>query len=174
MPFHARKNTQGFPAKPTGVLMSEFRPGALPPGFSRLADQIMRTAPGYLPMLRALETGALALVILRRESPASTLRDFAARRQPALALIKDDDAQPTGPAGWRCAARLRRCADCAVIGGSAREVSRYSAALSATGGARLVLVNTDPPHEAAWSAWFARFCPVIGAEAPPAAAEDQR
>jgi hypothetical protein len=160
--------------------MSALRPGALPPGFARLLAQAARLAPHLLPLLRACEAGTLALVVLERASPASALRDVEARRRPVVVLVGDDDHASTGLGGWRCAGRLRQCADFATIHGTAAEAAHYAAATQdALAGFRVALIETDSRHVMEWFHLFNGRCqvtviqPLAGGQHPASPAPEE-
>lgn len=147
--------------------MSLFERIGEPATLARLGGALATIAPHNLPLIRAVQARTLAVVAPTRNSPGSFLRRIEAGGRPVIVLIGDDDHASTGPAGWRCAARLNRWTRATMVHGSGANPAHYEAAVfAARGCGRVVLIECVSAHAPAWRAVFEGRCPVLLIEPP--------
>ncbi len=76
-----------------------------PADLDRLIAQVSQNAPHYVPLVRAVRAGLIALVQPDRAAAVSTTR-LKSLGRPVLVVLGDDDYEAGGPDGWRCAERV--------------------------------------------------------------------
>jgi len=107
-----------------------------------------------IPLLRAVMQKRIALVELRRETPAP-IRDMERMNRPVVVLLGDDDGMVTGPAGWASVGRLQYWPRAVMIhaaGGTAEHYQDAVAAAEVTG--RCLIVETTSGKAESWAAWI--------------------
>ena len=118
-----------------------------------------------VPILQALYHGRIAHLEVQRTGSTGLFKRWSGIvRQPALALIGDDDhASPDGPGTWPIAARLFRWARFVLVHGGAGQPEHYAlaVALAETYG-RLLMVECSSANIKAWQDAAARW--VVRAE----------
>ncbi|HYE70098.1 MAG TPA: hypothetical protein VD932_01070 [Aquabacterium sp.] len=118
-------------------------------------------ASHLVPLLRMVRTGAVNVAFVTRGTPAPMGRLKRSNR-PAIALLGDDDAAPTGPAGWPQAERLVKWCGAAVVHSTGAKAEHYAAATAlALAHRRLLLVETNTAMEPAWLALIQRLRPGL-------------
>lgn len=122
-----------------------------------------------VPAIRAQAAGLINLGLAYRGWPFS-MRPLKVGRRPILVILGDDDASPTGPAGWHDAERLVRWARFIALHAAGAEPQHYAAAVLATQThRRLLLIETSTAQLEAWQDFIGRVQPrVLGLViAPP-------
>jgi hypothetical protein len=119
---------------------------------------------GYrVPIYRAAAAGLICLSECGRGGTLPS-RLLKASPRPQLICIGDDDATPSGPAGWPQARKLLRWARGVVLHGAGGSAEHYTAAaVMAALNRRTLLVETDSAHLPAWIAVVRARKPVLSA-----------
>jgi hypothetical protein len=137
-----------------------------PAQFERLAHAVGAIAPHRLPLVHAAQLGLINVIEPGRCGviPKRMLEDT---RRPVIVLIGDDDYQSTGPAGWRCAARVRRWGRGAMVHAAGGRPEHYFLAVQAAlTTQRIIIAETDSAHEAEWADFFRPHMGVCIIRAP--------
>lgn len=146
-------------------------PSSEPPDLIRLRPEDMDhaavvladLAPFTLPLIRAARLGLIALAAVPRGVPPRR-RLLEETKRPVCVLIGDDDHASTGPGAWPGARWLSYWGRAAIVHAAGGEPEHYSIAVAATlAHGRLLLVETDTAHEAAWCRFLGegRRCPLL-------------
>ena len=115
---------------------------------------------GFAELFRQMMKGGLALVVVTDRNQKITNADMPTI--PTIAVVGDDDAAPTGPAGWACTAAIAEWASCAMIHAAADDAKSYAeAARAARVVGNVVLIETDTAHAGEWAAIFAGKPPTL-------------
>jgi len=128
----------------------------------RACDFLARAQAPQLPLWRAVADRRIALLHIAGPGAKWPARRIASITRPIVVLVGDDpppghDAA-LGPLGWRCAARLRRWCNWAMVHGAGGEHGHYSAAAQAAEMVgRVALVETSSHKANAWRDFIA--CP---------------
>jgi hypothetical protein len=130
----------------SGADINVGKPGDL----ARMAAAVSLHAPHYLPIMREVCAGRLALVQPAREGIVSVGR-LKRMGRPVIFVIGDDDYLSTGPGGWASVDRLMAWAAHIIIHGAAGYVEHYAAiALAAQVTGRLLLIECASAQVQAW------------------------
>jgi hypothetical protein len=126
----------------------------------------LTTAAGMLGtaiLLRAVRDGRIWLFSGGPPESAPKFKDWAAQtaRQPAIALLGDDNGQQRGAAAWAgYAYRMMRWASFVIVHASGAELAHYQMAIAAAEvGARVLIVETCSASAPSWLAALDKLPP---------------
>lgn len=119
----------------------------------------------HLPLYRAAMRDELRFAFVQPRGQRLPLRllDMTRDRRPFVVILADDGMNPAGPDGYPQARRLLQWAAYIVVHACGGEAWQYQAiAEAARACGRVVVVETDTAHQAAWLALKERMAPRTG------------
>jgi hypothetical protein len=123
---------------------------------------------GFYELLTATKAGRIGFTAILNRRAVWTPRSLRSSL-PTIVLISDDAGDSRDPDQWRCSMSVIAWARCAIIHGCGAEAWHYQAAISAAEDmSRVLFVETDSAHAAAWGAAIApREIPVLSVLVAP-------
>jgi hypothetical protein len=141
---------KGYTAAPSADPQSE-RIISKADDLAAMIAESSRSCAHYVPLLRAVRAGRVALALPERHGAISSTRLKRAGR-PVVVVLGDDDYMTTGPDGWVCTERVFGWARHIIIHAAAGHAEHYEAiALAAQVSGRLVLIETSSDAAVAWN-----------------------